>query len=89
MLETFLGLFIDDKSSGLWEHVISHCEEAKTKHQAPYRTAHLDKARIHAWMVLQDPPGEQLHIAILQNILKPNSPQAEPFVNWFRKLYMV
>ena len=89
MLETFLALFIDDQSIGLWEFVKGHCEEAKTKHQAPYRAAHLDKARIHAWMALQDPPGEQLHIAIIQNILKPDSPHAEPFVKWFRKLYMV
>ena len=89
MLETFLGLFIDDQSTGLWEYVKGHCEAAKTNHQAPYRAAHLDKARIHAWMALQDPPGEQLHIAIIKKILKPNSPQAEPFVKWFRKLYMV
>ena len=58
-------------------------------HQAPYSDAHLDKALIHAWLALQDPPGQQLHSAIIQNILKPNVPHAEPFGKWFRKLYLV
>lgn len=89
MLETFLALFIDDQATGLWPFVQAHCKEAKENHQAPYRDAHLDKALIHAWLALQDPPGQQLHSAIIQNILKPNSPQGEPFVNWFRKLYVV
>jgi hypothetical protein len=89
MMETFLALFIDNPATGLWEFVEGHCREAKAKHQAPYSTAHLDKAIIHAWLALQDPPGQQLHSAIIQNILRPNSPQAEPFVKWFRKLYMV
>ncbi len=61
--------------------------EGKT--HAPFSEAHLDKALIHAWLALQDPPGQQLHSAIMQNILTPNSPQADPFVNWFRKLYVV
>jgi len=89
MLETFLALFIDDQAIGLWPFVQSYCKEAKEDHQAPYRETHLDKALIHAWLALQYPPGQQLHSAIIQNILKPNSPQAEPFVNWFRKLYAV
>ena len=89
MLETFLSQFIDDQSMGLWAYVNTYVNEAKVKHQAPYSTVHLDKALTHAWLALQDPPGQQLHSAIMQNILKPNSPQAKPFVNWFRKLYMV
>jgi hypothetical protein len=89
MMETFLALFIDDQTMGLWQFVQTHCKEAKEFYQAPYRDAHFDKALIHAWLALQDPPGQQLHSAIIQNILRPNSPKAEPFVNWFRKLYLV
>lgn len=89
MLETFLAMFIDNPTSGLWAFVEAHCKDAKTNHQAPYIDAHLDKALIHAWLALQDPPGQQLHIAIMQNILKPNSTDAEPFVKWFRTLYNV
>ena len=89
MLETFLAMFIDDTTSGLWDFVKAHCIDAKAKHNAPYSDVHYDKALIHAWLALQDPPGQQLHSAIIQNILKPNSPNADPFVNWFRKLYNV
>ena len=89
MLETFLALFIDEPTDGLWSLVESHCELAKEKHQAPFKAAHKDKAHIHSWLALQDPPGEQLHDALIQNILKPDSPQCDPFVNWFRELYQV
>ena len=61
MLETFLALFIDNPTTGLWAFVEAHCKQAKTTHQAPYSLAHLDKALIHAWLALQDPPGQQLH----------------------------
>ncbi|MDY3556926.1 DUF3226 domain-containing protein [Gemmata sp. JC717] len=89
MLETFLALFIDQPNGPLWCCVDAHCTDAKLTHQAPYRDAHADKAKIHAWLALQDPPGQQLHSAIVQNLLRPNSPQAEPFVKWFRSLYRV
>lgn len=89
MLETFLSLFIDNESLGLWEFVKSHCLEAKLTYNAPYNSIHVDKSHIHAWLALQDPPGQQLHSALIQNIIKPQSPQAEPFVQWFRKLYKV
>jgi hypothetical protein len=89
MLETFLALFIDNPQSGLWVFIESHCRDAKKQFNAPYTDAHTDKAHIHAWLALQDPPGQQLHSAIIQNMLKPNSPNAEPFVKWFRNLYQV
>lgn len=89
MLETFLSLFVDNSASNLWSVVETHCQEAKTQHNAPYKEAHRDKSQIHAWLALQDPPGQQLHSAIIQNILVPNSPHAGPFVKWFCKLYEV
>ena len=89
ILETFLSLFIDNPTSELWAFIQTHCNDAKKLHNAPFKDIHLDKALIHAWLALQDPPGQQLHSAIIQNILKPNSPQADPFVTWFRKLFKV
>ena len=89
MLETFLALFINKSSDGLWALVETHCKTAKAMHQAPFSPTHVDKALIHAWLALQDPPGEQLHDALIQNILKPDSPQCDPFVKWFRELYQV
>lgn len=57
MLETFLALFIDNMAASLWAFVEGHCREAKDIHHAPYRAAHKDKALIHSWLALQDPPG--------------------------------
>ena len=76
MIETFLALFIDDQDKGLWPFVEDYCKEAKEKYHAPYSKAHLDKALVDAWLALQDPPGQQLHSAIMQNILKPNTASA-------------
>jgi hypothetical protein len=87
MLETFLSLFIPAGADPLWTLVQEHCRQAKESCGAPYTEAHLDKARIHAWLALQNPPGQQLHIAILTKTLRPGSPQADSFVNWFRTLY--
>lgn len=89
MLETFLATCVPDPTGGLWPFVVAHCDTAKSDHSAPYLVAHIDKARIHAWLALQDPPGQQLHAAVMQNILRPGSPEADRFVRWFRDLFQV
>jgi hypothetical protein len=89
MLETFLAYFVHDPTAGLWPFVVAHCADAKTIHAAPYSDAHRDKALIHAWLALQDPPGQPLHAAIVQNILRPTSPHADRFIRWFRDLFQV
>lgn len=89
MMETFLALIIDPPAEGLWGFVKQHCADAKRLHGARYSDAHTDKALIYAWLALEDPPGQQLHAAITQNLLKPKSPNAEPFANWFRELFQV
>jgi hypothetical protein len=88
MLETFLARFVADPTGGLWPFVVAHCAEAKRLHGAPFADAHRDKAQVHAWLALQDPPGQQLHSAILQNIFRPGSPEADRFVHWFRTLFL-
>ena len=45
------------------------------------------KASAIAWLAWQKPPGLQLHQAIKERILDPQHPEAQMFVNWFRKLY--
>ena len=89
MLETFLAACVPDPDGGLWAATKGFCSDAKVQHQAPYRDAHIDKAWIHAWLAVQDPPGQQLHGAVLQNILDPRSALAEPFVEWFCQLFEV
>ena len=89
MLETFLAMFVREQSEALWLFSEGTCRVAKSLHNAPYRDAHFDKARVHAWLAVQDPPGQQLHSAILQKTLAVESPLAKPFVAWFRRLFVV
>jgi hypothetical protein len=87
MLETFLSLFVPDDSQLLWAFVKDHCKNAKEHQHAPYKDAHADKVNIHAWLALQDPPGQSLHLAVMARVLSPNSQHASAFANWFRTLY--
>lgn len=87
MLETFLGLCVPDRTQGLWPFVEKHCDDARTVHSAPYKSVHRDKALIHSWLALQNPPGQQMHSAIIQKILVPSSPHAAVFLSWFCKLF--
>jgi hypothetical protein len=87
MLETFLSLFISNPTGPLWSLVEAHCKDAKARCGAPFKEAHFDKARIHSWLAIQDPPGQSLHLAVLSKTLTPGSPHADSFVKWFRQLY--
>ncbi|HEY8375848.1 MAG TPA: DUF3226 domain-containing protein, partial [Nannocystis sp.] len=86
MLETFLKYLLPDGHDALW----AHAQQAATRAHdrgAPFKQAHVDKANIYTWLAWQNPPGRQLHDAVKQRILRPDSPHAEPFVAWFCRLF--
>jgi hypothetical protein len=86
MLETFLTYMIPTGSEGLWQFAQAATNEAKSK-GAVFTDSHFDKANIYTWLAWQNPPGRQLHQAIMQRILHPNHPNAQRFVTWFKTLY--
>ena len=86
MLETFLTYLVRDQSDQLWLHACASADGATGK-GAPYKRAHVDKARMHTWLAWQDPPGLPLGLAILQNVLSAEATGAGPFVRWFRSLF--
>ncbi len=88
MLETFLGFLVPNTQDQLF---VAAQESARNTRElgAPYIDAHASKANIYTWLAWQDPPGRQLHQAVLQEILSPRSPHAQPFVSWFRQLYQI
>ncbi len=86
MLETFLTYMIPIGNETLWQFAQEVAQEAKSK-GAVFTDAHLDKANIYTWLAWQNPPGRQLHQAIMERILNPNHPNAQRFVTWFRALY--
>nr|WP_293154524.1 DUF3226 domain-containing protein [Okeania sp. SIO2C9] len=53
----------------------------------PFIENHTDQANIHTWLAWQNPPGRQLHNAVIERILNPKHPQAQIFINWFKTLY--
>jgi hypothetical protein len=86
MLETFLLYLQPHENPELNELAIRVTTEAKSVN-APFSENHTDKARIHSWLAWQDPPGCQLHIAILQNMMTYEHDILSKFITWFRLLY--
>ncbi len=86
MMETFLTHLRPQANGPLLAYVDEAWTSAKG-HGAPCKDVHVDKAKIHTWLAWQDPPGLQLHNAVLTRILEPQSPRAKPFVDWFRALF--
>jgi hypothetical protein len=86
MLETFLTFLRPADNPALNAHALEACRAAKTL-AAPYKDAHADKAHLHTWLAFQDPPGRQLHQAVLERLLDPSSPHAAPFLAWFKALF--
>jgi hypothetical protein len=86
MLETFLTYLIPIENEELWQFAQEVAQEVKNK-GAVFTEPHLDKANIYTWLAWQDPPGRQLHQAIMERILNPKHPNAQSFVTWFRNLY--
>lgn len=86
MLETFLTYLVPDDGDVVYQKVLKSVSEAKAI-GAPYSKSHEDKARIHTWLAWQEPPGRQLHQAVIERILDARSERSKPFVEWFRKLY--
>lgn len=86
MLETFLTYLIPTSTEVLWEFAQAVTSEAKSK-GAEFTNPHFDKANIYTWLAWQNPPGRQLHQAIMERILHPTHPNAQRFVTWFKTLY--
>jgi hypothetical protein len=86
MLETFLADIVPEGKQDLWQFAKKATAEAKS-HQAPFKDSQRDKANIYSWLAWQNPPGRQLHQAVMERILDPHHPKSKPFVTWFKRLY--
>lgn len=84
-LETFLDVLVPDQP--LWSYA-DEVVTAALAHGARFdATRRRDKAKIHSWLAWQEEPGKQLHEAVAHRTLEPTSPNAAPFVDWFRRLF--
>ncbi len=85
MMESFLLALRSLVNAALFAHVEATVDDA-TKLGAPFLLLHRDKALLHTWLAWQDPPGRQMHEAIVRRTLDPVGPYATGFIAWFKNL---
>lgn len=88
MLETFLCYLVPNPNDPIFNAAQTSVANARSL-GAPFKEPHISKANIHTWLAWQDPPGRQLHQAVMQRILSPSSPLALTFVSWFCRLFEI
>ena len=100
MMETFLARLRSSMPQELGAHVVSAMNRAQelmtayaTDHPnahppvRPWRDLQADKAELHTWLAWQNPPGLQLHEAVMKQLLDVQAPLAQAFVGWIKRLY--
>ena len=81
LLETLIP-----KDDTLWPHAQSSTDEAK-KLGAEFRDVDHIKACVYCWLAWQEAPGLPFGKAIKAKFFSHDSPQAQGFVQWVKKLY--
>lgn len=85
-LEDFLTTLVEDADS-LLPHAQESTTQAKKTHGANFRDVDERKAVLHAWLAWQEEPGLPYGTAIRARYFRSDSPVAERFVAWFRRLF--
>ena len=86
VLETFLAFLVptDDAVMPRVDAMIGALGEARR-----FPEVRVPKARIHAWLALQEEPGKPLGQAITARYLDPQLDAAKRFVAWLRRMFPV
>jgi hypothetical protein len=85
MLEDFLQPLLPENDT-CWSYTKEVVDNAK-RLNAPFKTIHESKARLHSWLSWQDPPGLPFGNAISKGVLRHDSLAARAFVAWFDRLF--
>ena len=85
-LERFLETLVED-ADPLLPYAREATTEAKATHGANYPDRDVKKAVLHAWLAWQQEPGLPYGTAIKARFLRHDSPAAEDFVAWFRRVF--
>ncbi len=86
MLEDFLK-FAVSPNDGLLPMVEQHISEIERMELQRYKSVHRQKAVIHSWLALHDPPGTPLGLAITRRFFTNNHPYYNDFVGWLNVLF--
>ncbi len=84
-LETFLQTLVDGDDA-VFLHAVESTKEAETA-GATFREVDRPKAEVHTWLAWQKEPGLPYGSAIRAQYFSHDSPAANAFVEWFRRLY--
>ena len=85
-LEDFLRTLVQEADK-LMPHAQASTTRAKKTHGANFRDVDEKKAILHAWLAWQEEPGLPYGTAIRARYFRQDSPVAEQFVAWFRRLF--
>ena len=84
-LERFLEALVRE-ADPLWPYA-GEATRHKAEHGARYGDAGVRKAELHAWLAWQEEPGLPYGTAIKARYFRHDSPVAEQFVAWFRRVF--
>lgn len=83
-IEDFIAHLVPP-GDALWPYAVA-CVQAIEPPER--RFAHrVAKANIHTWLAWQESPGTPMGAAIKQRYLESNSPEAQAFLAWIRRLF--
>lgn len=85
-LERFLETLVQE-ADPLLPYAREATSRAKTDHGAGYSGGDVRKAVLHAWLAWQQEPGLPYGIAMKALYFRHDSPVAESFVAWFRRVF--
>lgn len=71
---------------GIWAHARRTTTEALSQ-GARLRPQDHVKGALYAWLAWQEDPGVRLGIALLNQVLRHDSPEAQRFVAWFHRCF--
>ncbi|MES2387594.1 MAG: DUF3226 domain-containing protein [Bacteroidota bacterium] len=86
ILEDFIAMLIPENDL-LMPAVSAHINQVEEAGLNKYSLTHQSKARIHAWLALQESPGTPLGQSITKGYLNPNSEICLRFTNWLKELF--
>lgn len=85
MLEDFVGYLVPD-ADVIWpesEGFVDGLADSANR----YKDVHSAKARIHAWLAVQDSPGSPMGQAITRRMLRHDGPQCDNLIDWLNRLF--
>ena len=86
-LEDFLS-FLVPANDVTWEQAKKCIDNLQSKPFIRQNVNHTIKAEILTYLAWQKEPGKPFGAAIAERYLQPNTPEAQNFVNWLKRLFV-